>query len=136
MLNGNLSYNIHINVEHFTNFVQWLVDHPEFLKNELYVGGDSYSGIPVPMVVQEIYYGNFFSFERKTWKLLNFGSLTLSFGLLWIAGSPSLNLQVNDLYYRNSITISVSLAYSNKLIMKMWNVPLKFFGVLSLWPIA
>ncbi|XP_034699224.1 serine carboxypeptidase-like 18 isoform X3 [Vitis riparia] len=37
---------------------KWLVDHPEFLKNELYVGGDSYSGIPVPMVVQEIYYGS------------------------------------------------------------------------------
>ncbi|RVW59511.1 Serine carboxypeptidase-like 17 [Vitis vinifera] len=28
---------------------KWLVDHPEFLKNELYIGGDSYSGIPVPM---------------------------------------------------------------------------------------
>uniref|UniRef100_A0A5B6ZMZ1 Putative serine carboxypeptidase-like 18 n=1 Tax=Davidia involucrata TaxID=16924 RepID=A0A5B6ZMZ1_DAVIN len=37
---------------------KWLVDHPEFLDNPLYIGGDSYSGIVVPVLVQEIYNGN------------------------------------------------------------------------------
>ncbi|KAJ9689422.1 hypothetical protein PVL29_014892 [Vitis rotundifolia] len=37
---------------------KWLLDHPEFLKNNLYVGGDSYSGIVLPMIAQKIYYGN------------------------------------------------------------------------------
>ncbi|XP_076954870.1 serine carboxypeptidase-like 13 isoform X2 [Bidens hawaiensis] len=37
---------------------KWLVDHPKFLNNPLYVGGDSYTGIAIPMIVQEIYNGN------------------------------------------------------------------------------
>ncbi|KAL7263454.1 hypothetical protein ACSBR1_001582 [Camellia fascicularis] len=37
---------------------KWLKSHVEFLENNLYIGGDSYSGIIVPMVVQEIIDGN------------------------------------------------------------------------------
>lgn len=37
---------------------KWLVDHPKFLSNEAYIGGDSYSGIPIPAIVQEISQGN------------------------------------------------------------------------------
>ncbi|KAK7245617.1 hypothetical protein RIF29_40465 [Crotalaria pallida] len=37
---------------------KWLIDHPEFISNEVYIGGDSYSGIPVPVIVQEISQGN------------------------------------------------------------------------------
>ncbi|XP_048430939.1 serine carboxypeptidase-like 18 isoform X2 [Pyrus x bretschneideri] len=37
---------------------KWLVDHPKFLNNPLYIGGASYSGIVVPVVVQEIADGN------------------------------------------------------------------------------
>ncbi|KAK7245618.1 hypothetical protein RIF29_40466 [Crotalaria pallida] len=37
---------------------KWLIDHPEFLSNEVYIGGDSHSGIPVPVIVQEISQGN------------------------------------------------------------------------------
>lgn len=42
----------------FNVVVQWLMDHPKFLENPLYVAGDSYSGIIVPIVVQEISDGN------------------------------------------------------------------------------
>ncbi|CAH1427318.1 unnamed protein product [Lactuca virosa] len=34
------------------------MDHPKFLNNPLYLGSDSYGGIVVPMIVQEIYNGN------------------------------------------------------------------------------
>ncbi|KAK2445482.1 serine carboxypeptidase [Trifolium repens] len=37
---------------------KWLNDHPKFLSNEVYIAGDSYSGLPVPIIVQEISYGN------------------------------------------------------------------------------
>ncbi|KAI6682582.1 hypothetical protein NL676_036463 [Syzygium grande] len=37
---------------------KWLIKHPQFLKNVLYIGGDSYSGVPLPMVVKKIYDGN------------------------------------------------------------------------------
>ncbi|KAL0874672.1 hypothetical protein Bca101_024377 [Brassica carinata] len=36
----------------------WFVDHPEFISNPFYVGGDSYSGKIVPGVVQQISLGN------------------------------------------------------------------------------
>ncbi|KAI8548570.1 hypothetical protein RHMOL_Rhmol07G0282800 [Rhododendron molle] len=37
---------------------KWLMDHPEFHSNQVYVGGDSYSGITVPVIVQLISNGN------------------------------------------------------------------------------
>ncbi|KAL1288928.1 hypothetical protein AAHE18_20G019900 [Arachis hypogaea] len=37
---------------------KWLIEHPKFLSHEIYIGGDSYSGIPIPAVVQEISQGN------------------------------------------------------------------------------
>ncbi|KAI4337066.1 hypothetical protein L6164_015524 [Bauhinia variegata] len=46
-------------VHHGHQFLRkWLIDHPEFLSNKVYVGGDSYSGIPVPVLVQEILNAN------------------------------------------------------------------------------
>ncbi|KAF3624688.1 Serine carboxypeptidase-like 17 [Capsicum annuum] len=33
---------------------KWFIDHPEFLRNSLYVGGDSYSGMIVPIITQII----------------------------------------------------------------------------------
>ncbi|KAJ9705313.1 hypothetical protein PVL29_003381 [Vitis rotundifolia] len=33
---------------------KWLIDHPQFLQVQLFVGADSYSGITAPMVVQHI----------------------------------------------------------------------------------
>lgn len=44
-----------INIIHFWVFIsQWLMNHTDFIENILYVGGDSYSGIPIPMTVQTI----------------------------------------------------------------------------------
>lgn len=33
---------------------KWMIEHPKFMKNQVFIGGDSYSGIVVPMIVQEI----------------------------------------------------------------------------------
>ncbi|XP_019151845.1 PREDICTED: serine carboxypeptidase-like 11 isoform X1 [Ipomoea nil] len=43
---------------HAAEFIRkWLEDHFQYQSNSFYVGGDSYSGITVPMVVQAISYG-------------------------------------------------------------------------------
>nr|XP_043624835.1 serine carboxypeptidase-like 10 [Erigeron canadensis]XP_043624836.1 serine carboxypeptidase-like 10 [Erigeron canadensis] len=52
---------------------KWLVDHPKFLSNPLYVGGTSYSGKIVPQIVQAIYDGN----EIGEEPLLNIKGYTL-----------------------------------------------------------
>ncbi|KDP35359.1 hypothetical protein JCGZ_10343 [Jatropha curcas] len=33
---------------------KWLFEHPQYLTNQLFIGGDSYSGIPLPIIVQHI----------------------------------------------------------------------------------
>uniref|UniRef100_A0A2N9EN15 Uncharacterized protein n=1 Tax=Fagus sylvatica TaxID=28930 RepID=A0A2N9EN15_FAGSY len=38
--------------------IKWLIDHPEFVTNPVYIAGDSYSGIPGPFLVQQISNGN------------------------------------------------------------------------------
>ncbi|GMY17388.1 serine carboxypeptidase-like 2 [Fagus crenata] len=38
--------------------IKWLIDHPEFVSNPVYIAGDSYSGIPGPFLVQQISNGN------------------------------------------------------------------------------
>ncbi|KAK7352493.1 hypothetical protein VNO80_17915 [Phaseolus coccineus] len=46
-------------VRHAHQFLRkWLMDHPEFLSNEVYIAGDSYCGLPIPIIVQEISHGN------------------------------------------------------------------------------
>ncbi|KAL7603806.1 hypothetical protein Lser_V15G15632 [Lactuca serriola] len=46
---------------------KWLIDHPKFLTNPLYITGISYMGIIIPNVVSKIYNGN----ERKVKPKLN-----------------------------------------------------------------
>ena len=45
--------------------MQWLELHPQFLENQFYIGGDSYSGIPIPMIVQDIVKGNIYGRGSK-----------------------------------------------------------------------
>ncbi|EEF52263.1 serine carboxypeptidase, putative [Ricinus communis] len=46
-------------IEQLDQFLRkWLIDHTEFLSNPVYVGGDSYSGMPLPPLVQRILNGN------------------------------------------------------------------------------
>ncbi|XP_022768627.1 serine carboxypeptidase-like 7 isoform X1 [Durio zibethinus] len=40
------------------SILKWLMDHPDFISSPVYVSGDSYSGIPIPVLAQEISYGN------------------------------------------------------------------------------
>nr|QID89724.1 serine carboxypeptidase-like acyltransferase [Camellia sinensis var. sinensis] len=42
----------------YAYLVKWLIDHPKYLKNQLFIGADSYSGITAPIVVQHILEGN------------------------------------------------------------------------------
>ncbi|CAL5415268.1 unnamed protein product [Camellia sinensis] len=37
---------------------KWLIDHPDFLSNPVYVGGESYTGLIIPIIVQLISNGN------------------------------------------------------------------------------
>lgn len=39
--------------------VQWLIDHPQYQPNQLYIGGDTYTGITLPIIVQKIFDGDF-----------------------------------------------------------------------------
>nr|XP_023924392.1 serine carboxypeptidase-like 13 [Quercus suber] len=42
-------------VANLYNFLQrWLIDHPEFAENHLYLGGGSYTGILIPVTVQKM----------------------------------------------------------------------------------
>ncbi|GAB4838355.1 hypothetical protein Ancab_027889 [Ancistrocladus abbreviatus] len=37
---------------------KWLVEHPSYLKVQLFIGADSYAGVPAPIIVQDILDGN------------------------------------------------------------------------------
>ena len=64
----NVFINLSENIQGFSYIrvlVQWLMDHPKFSNNPLYIAGDSYSGIVVPIIVQEISDGKLFSSPHR-----------------------------------------------------------------------
>ncbi|GAB4852374.1 hypothetical protein Ancab_016566, partial [Ancistrocladus abbreviatus] len=45
--------------DHANQFLRkWLVDHPKFMSNPVYLGGDSYSGLTLPVYFSEMSKGN------------------------------------------------------------------------------
>ncbi|CAA7027114.1 unnamed protein product [Microthlaspi erraticum] len=62
------------------SWTKWFVDHPEFISNPFYVGGDSYSGKIVPGVVQQISLGN----EKGLTPLINVQG--------YVLGNPAVDL--------------------------------------------
>ncbi|KAK1441153.1 hypothetical protein QVD17_06992 [Tagetes erecta] len=57
---SNASYSNEIKLsDHAYEFMRkWFESHPEFISNRFYVGGDSYSGMSVPIITQLISNGN------------------------------------------------------------------------------
>ncbi|XP_058217086.1 serine carboxypeptidase-like 17 isoform X1 [Rhododendron vialii] len=46
-------------VEHSYQFLgKWMIEHPQFLSVQLFIAGDSYAGIPVPLITKKIIDGN------------------------------------------------------------------------------
>ncbi|CAL9083450.1 unnamed protein product [Musa textilis] len=50
---GDISWSQYV----YTFLIKWLVDHPKFLANPLYIAGDSYAGKIVPIVAQQVLNG-------------------------------------------------------------------------------
>ncbi|CAN0890259.1 Serine carboxypeptidase-like 3 [Linum grandiflorum] len=47
-----------LQASHVNEFLRkWLMTHSEFMSNPLYIGGDSYSGITIPPIVQQLVIG-------------------------------------------------------------------------------
>ncbi|KAK4485543.1 hypothetical protein RD792_008185, partial [Penstemon davidsonii] len=105
---------------------KWLINHPKYLKNPLYIGGDSYSGIILPLVVDHVYGG----IELENEPLLNMKG--------YILGNPftdtyndvngrvqyahRMGLLSNGLYKAISIFLAKQMCYGNYVNVDMENV--------------
>ncbi|KAF7811511.1 serine carboxypeptidase-like 7 [Senna tora] len=74
-------------IQHALQFIRkWLIDHPEFLSNSFYVGGDSYAGMIVLGVALQILKGN----EDSVKPLINYQG--------YILGNPITNITKDKNY--------------------------------------
>ncbi|CAN0905748.1 Serine carboxypeptidase-like 17 [Linum grandiflorum] len=82
-------------------FRKWLIEHPEFISNQVYVGGDSFSGLIVPGVVAAMSDGN----EEGKTPFINLQSLKRSCGGKYNNPDPSNVACVKSLeaYHKGSI---------------------------------
>lgn len=48
--------------------VQWFGDHPRYLSNPFYIGGDSYAGKMTPLIAQYVSEGNFYGWMDQKQK--------------------------------------------------------------------
>ncbi|KAL8491136.1 hypothetical protein ACS0TY_022969 [Phlomoides rotata] len=56
-----------LSAKHIDTFLRkWLLNHPVFIGNDLYIGGDSYGGKMAPIVVHELLNGNEAGLEPQT----------------------------------------------------------------------
>ena len=72
-------------VDQAYGFLQkWFSKHPNFASNPFYIGGGSYSGIPIPPLVQKVYEGN----NASSRPLMNIKG--------YVLGSPNADLHLDN----------------------------------------
>ncbi|XP_059067503.1 serine carboxypeptidase 1-like [Cryptomeria japonica] len=89
--------------------IKWFEAYPEFLSNPLYIGGDSYSGLIVPMLTQKIADG----IEAGAKPLLN---IKVPFG----HGMALISDEIYE-FYINKIQQQSRLAMLNEARRKVWS---------------
>ncbi|XP_009626153.1 serine carboxypeptidase-like 13 [Nicotiana tabacum] len=80
---------------------KWLIKHPEFIRNPMYIGGDSYSGITLPVITQlisnGIEAGHKPSINLKGYILGNPSTFPLQYNY-WIPYAHGMGLISDELY--------------------------------------
>ncbi|CAJ2655773.1 unnamed protein product [Trifolium pratense] len=104
-------------VHHAHQFLRkWLIDHTEFLSNEFYIGGDSYSGIPVPAILQEISNGNPATTRReKNYRIPHAHAMGLISDELYESLQKNCKGEYHDVDSRNDLCLRDLKSYDENL---------------------
>lgn len=51
------------------DLLQWIIHHPNYQKNPLYIAGESFGGLIIPLIVDHVYNGNLACFISLAIKL-------------------------------------------------------------------